>query len=74
MQRKVSFIIAVGLAALAASFFASCENESPIINVTGSEVEDSCVACHTDAEVLAADIEANPVEPPKRSSEIEGMG
>jgi len=52
----------------------SCENEPPIINVAGEGVEDSCVACHTDADVLAADIEENPIEPPKVSSEIEGMG
>jgi len=61
------------LATLALLLWA-CENEPPIINIIGGETEDSCVACHTDAEVLAADIEENPVEPPKVSDEIEGMG
>lgn len=72
MHRKAIFFAVLTILAF---LLWACEDEPPLINIIGGDTtENSCVACHTDPEVLAADIAENPVPPPAVSKEIEGMG
>lgn len=69
-KRTLIFVIALTTLMLAALALSGCSGLEP---TTKPEGMFGCIDCHTDRELLKADLEANPL-PEKVAAESEGEG
>lgn len=70
MVKRITLIVAVAMILAALVAVAGCSSSEPVTKPEGMY---SCVECHTDRELLKADLAANPL-PEKVVAESEGEG
>ena len=69
IRRRLALVALLAAAAVAALVLSGCTTES----VVADEGEHSCIECHTDRDMLKADLKADP-QPVKAKAVSEGEG